>query len=96
MRDTARLFTPTLLPEAFPYPILRCLSSTRPSRAAPRYAVLRAARTGCRGVLGAPHEPWARRGRRRGVLGRAPEGATQKSVCISYTFDRISGLPLNR
>jgi hypothetical protein len=34
-------------PEALPYPILRRMSSTSQSRAAPRYALLRAARPWC-------------------------------------------------
>jgi len=56
------------------------MSSTSQSRAAPRSAVLWAARVGCRGALGAPQQPWVRRGRRRGALGGAPEGVAQKCV----------------
>ena len=37
-------------PEAPPYPILRRMSSTSESRTAPRYAVLRVTRAGCRGA----------------------------------------------
>ena len=78
--------SPQGTPEALPYPILRRLSSTSQSRAAPRYAMLRAARAGCRGALGTPHEP-ARRGRRRGALG-APGGGLPRhrgknTVCFS-------------
>jgi hypothetical protein len=59
---------------ALPSPILSCMSR-------PRYTVLRLAAGrsgGCgRGALGTPHEP-ARRGRRRGALGGAPEALAHK------------------
>ena len=44
-------------PEARPSPILRRLASTSQSRAAPCYALLRAALAGCRGALGGRQEP---------------------------------------
>ena len=43
--------SPQGTPEALPSPILRRLSSTSQSRAAPRCAVLRAAPAGCRGIF---------------------------------------------
>jgi hypothetical protein len=64
-----------------PSPILRCLSSTSHSRATPRSALRWAAPVGPPGALGAPHEPWARRGRRQGALAR---GRRQKRLCISH------------
>jgi hypothetical protein len=55
--------SPQGTPEARPYSILRHMSSTSQSRA----------------VLGAPQAPWARRGRRRGVLGGAAGVVAPKS-----------------
>ena len=81
-------------PEARPSPILRRMSSTSQSRAAPRSAVLWAARAGCRGALGALQEPWARRGRRRGVLGGAPEGAAPLVARIGIPNGILARTPL--
>jgi hypothetical protein len=55
--------SPQGTPEALPYPILRRLSSTNQSHAAPLYALLRAAPAGRSGALG------ARQCRERGVAG---------------------------
>ena len=64
------------------YPILRWVSSTSASRAAPRDTVRQAAPAGYRGTLGvrqaASGEGW-------GALGRVrPEGAAPKGLCSSY------------
>ena len=76
--------SPQGTPAALPYPRLSCLSSTSESRAAPRSTVLQAALVGG-SALGAPHAPEARRGGRRGPLGRVrPAGWRQKVVCIAY------------
>jgi len=76
---------------ALPYPILRCLSR-------PHYTALRLAagllRRGCRDVLGAPQAPWARRGRRRGTLGRVRLGSclTAPGVRVVDSVDHLGGL----
>ncbi|MBI3300925.1 MAG: hypothetical protein HYZ72_02445 [Deltaproteobacteria bacterium] len=47
---------------------------------------------GC-AALGARAEPWAGRGRRRGALGGAPEGAALASLCPPYA---ATGSPATR
>ena len=77
-----------------PSRILRHLSSTSATCAAPRYAWLRAARASCRTALQAPHTLWARRGRRQGVLGGAPAGTAPKGRLNVLSAKPAIGHPL--